>query len=163
MDLAHRLTPRERLLEAFVPRSMRSVVLRLPRLIRAGPAPTPFGRMSFKRSLRADNRLVRAPIGIHQEGIEGKDSAHDQQVTGHHEHAPRQHSHAVRKRHQHTQRLPLRQQHEHARDQLRGADHGQQKLRGEHGKHKRLCPCFRIPRCHDGRIAPIHRVQVLGS
>jgi len=85
MDLAHRLTPRERLLEAFVPRSMRSVVLRLPRLIRAGPAPTPFGRMSFKRSLRADNRLVRAPIGIHQEGIQGKDSAHDQQVTGHHE------------------------------------------------------------------------------
>jgi len=87
MDLAHRLTPRERLLEAFVPRSMRSVVLRLPRLIRAGPAPTPFDRMSFKRSLRANNRFIRAPIGKNQEGVEGKDSAHDQQVTGHHEYA----------------------------------------------------------------------------
>lgn len=113
--------------------------------------------------LFAHQGFVHLPIGNDQYGIHREDAAHDEQMARYHEHAPHEHAHAVRKSHQSPQGFAFGQQQERACGQLGSADERQQKLRREHRQHKRGCTFFRIPGRHDGGIARIQVVEVLGA
>ena len=106
---------------------------------------------------------VVRPIGPNQPRVQREDEAHDQQVTGHHEHAPHEHAKGVREGHQDAELFAAGQQDANPSDELDRADEGEEEFGFQHGEHKGGGFWLRVACGHDRRVGHVNVVEVFES